>query len=138
MLDGLAAYERRHGWRVPHNVLHIGTTIAGYSHPDWQKAISPGMYLHALVISVSSSSALVKLGPYNATITARDVLWIRRSLPQLLSVGDIVYVQVLSLGPNFQVGISLEEDSGVQGALVAIDNKTGGIKAMVGGRDFNV
>jgi penicillin-binding protein 1A len=31
----------------------------------------------------------------------------------------------------------LEQDSGAQGALVAIDNTTGGINAMVGGRDFN-
>jgi penicillin-binding protein 1A len=31
----------------------------------------------------------------------------------------------------------LEQDSGAQGALLAIDNATGGIKAMVGGRDFN-
>jgi penicillin-binding protein 1A len=139
VLDGLAAYERRHAWRVqPQSVRGIGTTVAGYSHPDWQTVISPGMYLHALVISVSSSSAVLKLGSYNATITARDVLWTQRCLPQLLSVGDIVYVQVLSLGPNFQVRVSLEEDSGVQGALVAIDNKTGGIKAMVGGRDFNL
>ena len=139
VLDGLAAYERRHGWRVQlHNIRDFGTTVAGYSHPDWQKAISPGMYLHALVISVSSSSALLKLGPYNATLTARDVLWTQRPLPQVFAVGDIVYVRVLSMGPTFLVLVSLEEDSGVQGALVALDNKTGGIKAMVGGRDFNL
>jgi len=139
VLDGLAAYERRHGWRVQlHNIRDFGTTVAGYNHPDWQKAISPGMYLHALVISVSSSSALLKLGPYNATLTARDVLWTQRPLPQVFAVGDIVYVRVLSMGPTFLVLVSLEEDSGVQGALVALDNKTGGIKAMVGGRDFNL
>jgi len=34
--------------------------------------------------------------------------------------------------------VSLEEDSGAQGALIAIDNANGGIKAMVGGRDFNL
>ena len=34
--------------------------------------------------------------------------------------------------------VSLEADSGAQGALVAIDNATGEIKAMVGGRDFNL
>lgn len=139
VLDGLAAYERRHGWRVQlHNVRDIETTVEGYSHPDWQKTISPGMYLHALVISVSSSSALLKLGPYSATLTARDVLWTQRSLPQLLLVGDIAYVRILSLGPDFEARVSLEEDSGVQGALVAIDNNTGGVKAMVGGRDFNL
>jgi penicillin-binding protein 1A len=43
----------------------------------------------------------------------------------------------LSLSPNGAARVSLEQDSGVQGALVAIDNLTGGIKAMVGGRDFN-
>jgi penicillin-binding protein 1A len=34
--------------------------------------------------------------------------------------------------------VSLEQDSGTQGALIAIDNATGDIKAMVGGRDFEV
>ena len=34
--------------------------------------------------------------------------------------------------------MSLEQDSGTQGALIAIDNASGGIKAMVGGRDFNL
>ncbi len=34
--------------------------------------------------------------------------------------------------------MSLEEDSGAEGALVALDNSTGEIKAMVGGRDFNL
>jgi len=33
--------------------------------------------------------------------------------------------------------VSLEQDSGAQGALVALDNTNGGIKALVGGRDFN-
>jgi penicillin-binding protein 1A len=35
------------------------------------------------------------------------------------------------------VHVSLEQDSGAQGALVAMDNATGEIKSMVGGRDFN-
>ena len=34
--------------------------------------------------------------------------------------------------------MSLEQDSGTQGALIAIDNASGAIKAMVGGRDFNL
>jgi penicillin-binding protein 1A len=33
--------------------------------------------------------------------------------------------------------VSLEQDSGTQGALLAIDNGTGDIKAMVGGRDYD-
>jgi penicillin-binding protein 1A len=139
VLNGLAAYERRHGWRVQlDNVGHTKIAIDSFSHPDWQKPIGPGTYLHALVTSVSSSSARLQLGSYQALLSARDVLWAGRSLPRLLSQGDIVYVRVLSVGPNFESRVSLEEDSGVQGALVAIDNATGEIKAMVGGRDFNL
>jgi penicillin-binding protein 1A len=55
----------------------------------------------------------------------------------MMKVGDICYVKVLSLGTNGAARVSLEQDSGAQGALIAIDNATGGIKAMVGGRDFN-
>jgi penicillin-binding protein 1A len=46
-------------------------------------------------------------------------------------------VKVVSVGPGKTAKVSLEQDSGAQGALVAIDNATGEIKAMVGGRDFN-
>ena len=38
---------------------------------------------------------------------------------------------------NGAARVSLEQDSGAQGSLIAIDNATGGIKALVGGRDFN-
>jgi penicillin-binding protein 1A len=129
----LTAYERRHGWRTQlSNVRDFGTDLEHFSAPEW-RVITPGMYLQAIVASVSSSSALLKLGPYKATLTARDVLWTQHPLSKLVSVGDIVYVRVLALGSDFQAQVSLEENSGVQGALVAIDNVTGEIKAMVGG-----
>src|SRR6202035_2960662 len=50
---------------------------------------------------------------------------------------DICYVKILTLTPNGAARVSLEQDSGAQGALLAIDNATGEIKAMVGGRDFS-
>ena len=54
-----------------------------------------------------------------------------------MHTGDICYVKILTLTPNGAARVSLEQDSGAQGALLAIDNATGGIKAMVGGRDFS-
>ena len=59
-------------------------------------------------------------------------------IPDVLHVGDVVYVKVLSLDAGGKARVSLEQDSGAEGALVAIDNATGEIKAMVGGRDFNL
>src|SRR5205823_1435772 len=36
VLDGLAAYERRHGWCAHlENILFEGQTLTGYQHPDW-------------------------------------------------------------------------------------------------------
>ncbi len=138
VLDGLAAYERRHGWRAHLlNVRSLGRTVETYQHPDHKHVFERGAYVHSLVIAVSPLRAVVKFGRYTAAISAADVGWTKHSLPQLLSVGDIAYVKVLFLGSDDTAQVRLEEDSGVQGALVAIDNRTGDIKAMVGGRDFD-
>ena len=133
--DGLAAYERRHGWTD--QLKNVGVTNHRSSVPEWSNPIEPGGYIHAEVISVCSSSAQLRVGRYTAYIGRNDVLWTNRTLPQLLSVGDLAYVKVISLGPGVKARVRLEQESGVEGALLAIDNTTGEVKAMVGGRDFN-
>jgi penicillin-binding protein 1A len=138
VLDGLVAYERRHGWKGRlFNVRLAGASLENYQHPDWNETLAPGNYVHGLVTSVSSATATVKIGTYTATITAADAAWTHRRIPQLLKVGDVAYVKVVSLASDSKARVSLEQDSGVQGALVALDNATGDIKAMVGGRDFD-
>ncbi len=139
VFDGLAAYDRRHGWRGHlQNVLGGDVTLVNYQHPDWDADPEVNGYVHALVTSVGSASAILKFGRYSATLTAGDAAWTHRKLVAMLKPGDIAYVKILSLAPDEKARVSLEEDSGVQGALVAIDNATGEIKAMVGGRDFNL
>ena len=139
LFDGLAAYERRHGWRVRlQNVLTGEVTLANYQHPDWESDPEANSYVHALVTAVTPASASVRFGRYSATLTSADAAWTRRRLSAILKPGDIAYVKVLALNTDGRARVSLEEDSGVQGALVAIDNATGEIKTMVGGRDFNL
>jgi penicillin-binding protein 1A len=139
LFDGLAAYERRHGWKGHlQNVLSGEITLANYQHPDWDSEPEIGGYVHALVVGISSTSVTLKFGRYTATLAPGDAAWIHRKLQDIFLPGDLVYVKVLSLNPGGKARVSLEQDSGVQGALVAIDNATGEIKAMVGGRDFNV
>ena len=137
VLDGVAAYERRHGWKGKlENVLADGEKLSEYQHPDWDNPIVAGSYVHALVTSVSNSSASLKLGRLNAAVSPSDIAWTgKRSPQQLLKVGDIVYVKVTSLADG-KLAVHLEQSSGAQGALLAIDNSTGDIKAMVGGLDY--
>jgi penicillin-binding protein 1A len=135
--DGLAAYERRHGWKS--NLLNVvanGDSIAAYHHVDWDSDIEPGSYIHALVTEVGPMAATVKFGEYEARLGPQEIKWTRYSSPeQFLKPGDIVYLKVLELNGTAS-RVSLEQESGVQGALLALDNSTGDIKAMVGGRDF--
>jgi len=151
LLDGLAAYERRHGWRGKLiNVIAQGQSIEKYVDPDWDEEPEVGGYIHALVTQVSATAAQVRFGQHTATLAPADVTWSdpapavkpksksKLRLDDLLHPGDIAYVKVLSLDAGGKDHVSLEQDSGVEGALVAIDNATGEIKAMVGGRDFNL
>src|SRR6266852_4295862 len=138
VFGGLAAYERRHGWKGHlQNVLTGDVTLTNYQHPDWDSEPEINNYVHALAAGISSTSVAVKFGRYTATLAPADAAWTHRKLQDMLLPGDIVYVKILSLSPDGKARVSLEQDSGAQGALVAIDNATGAIKAMVGGRDFN-
>ena len=137
VLDGLAAYEHRHGWlgRLP-NVIAAGGDLERYDNADWREPIEPGTYIHGLVTQVSASSATVRLGRITGSIDSAAIKWTGRKSPaDILSVGDIVYARVLSLGfptraagasvgadEGTRVQLALEQDSGVQGALLALDN----------------
>ena len=141
VLDGLAAYERRHGWHGKlDNIIAQGEKLDQYEDPDWAEEPEINGYMHALVTQVSAAAAEVHFGLHSATLTQADLAWtkLKLKLPEILHAGDIVYVKVLSLDADGKAHVSLEQDSGTEGALVAIENATGEIKAMVGGRDFNV
>ncbi len=135
--DGLATYERRHGWKGKLlNVLANGESLESYRHVDWEGAIAPGGYIHAMVTEVGPQSATVRFGSYRARLGPAEIKWTHySSLPQFLARGDVVYVKVEDLNGS-DSHVSLEQESGVQGALLALDNATGDVKAMVGGRDF--
>jgi penicillin-binding protein 1A len=138
VLDGLAAYERRHGWRGHlANVLSTGEKLEKYEHPDWAQPVTPGEYVHGLVIDVGRQFVKVKIGRYHSQIGPAEFAWTKIQQPRkLFTLGDLVYLKILSLANDGTARVSLEQDSGVQGALLAIENETGDIRAMVGGRSY--
>ena len=138
VLNGVAAYERRHGWKNHlTNILTGGMTLEHYDDPDWDDEPEVNGYIHALVTAVGGASASVRFGRYHASLTQQEAAWTQKKLGEIFKPGDLCYVRILSLSSDGSAHVSLEQDSGAQGALVAIDNVTGEIKAMVGGRDFN-
>jgi penicillin-binding protein 1A len=69
-------------------------------------------------------------------LTPADFVWTGIKSPkQLLTAGDLVCVSVKEVS-GLTVRAQLEQVPAAQAALLAIDNATGEIKAMVGGYDF--
>jgi len=136
--DGLHSYERRHGWKgnLP-NVLkdNLGK-LDTYEDEDWRHAIEKGSYVTGLVVSVTDRDAVVKIGSYRAILSAGELNWAGRRKPsELLKVGDLAQFSIQEVRDT-TVRVQLEQQPGPQGAMVAIDNSTGEIKAMVGGYSF--
>ncbi len=138
VLDGTAKYERRHGWKGHlQNVVQAGLDPETYRHPDWSQTLEEGDYVHGMVTQVSARNVTVKLGAKQAVMTPADWVWTQeKGADSFLKAGDLVYVKIESLGDDGTPKASLQEDSGAQASMMAIDNSNGEVLAMVGGRDF--
>jgi penicillin-binding protein 1A len=137
--DGLAAYERSRGWRGRLlNVIAGGIALDDFKHPDWTQPATPGAYMHALVTNVLPYQVTARIGQRQLLLTAGDWAWTGfKTADEFLHVGDIIYVQITGEEGGLLSG-TLEEDSGAEGSLLDIDNATGDVLALVGGRDFNL
>ena len=143
VVDGVATYERRHGWKGKlTNVLDQGETLDDYRHPDWAFVSAPGDYVHALVTRVLPNQIFARIGApgqkdADVLLVPSDWQWTgQHSADPLVKPGDIIYIHLTAAVDGTSRRASLEQDSGAQGALMAIDNTSGDVLAMVGGRDF--
>jgi penicillin-binding protein 1A len=138
--DGLHAYDRRHGWRgnLP-NILEQKPPVKldAYQNDEWRGTIAKGDYVPGLVMAVEPTFATIRVGAFHAMLTPADFAWTGKKLPaQLLKVGDLVVVSVKEVS-NSTLHVQLEQQPVAQAALLALDNPTGEVKAMVGGYDFD-
>jgi len=139
--QGLRDYDKRHGWRgAERNLLQEGVTnLDGHELPDWKLPIRTNDIVPGIVMSISKNSAVVKMGGYTAQLGPQDIAWTNAKAPgEILKPGDVALFMVRSLSPaERKIEVTLEQKPKIQGALVAIEPKTGEVKALVGGYDFN-
>ena len=136
--DGLAAYERRHGWKGKlENVLANGMTIEQYRHPDWAIPSGPGDYVHAVVTQAMPIEIHAHIGEGDVVLLPADWQWTgERYGDALVKPGDVIYIHLTDAMEGISRRATLEQDSGTQGSLFAMDNTSGDVLAMVGGRDY--
>lgn len=150
---GLARYDRRHGWRGP--VAHAQTIanptriLAAVARPggaeDWQLG---------LVTALSDAEATLALPDGSVGhLPIAELRWARRILDKtgrtgptprrpadILSVGDVLLVEAVEKSEEGRAypaaTYALRQVPKVEGALVAVDPRTGRVLAMVGGWSY--
>lgn len=109
--------------------------------------VAEGKYYRALVKDVADlrGQALVKIGQTLAILPLSTMDWVKvdstpvKAISQVLKPGDSIFVKVEKIERRANtITVSLEQEPEVQGALLSYDVQTGFVRAMVGGRDFNI
>jgi penicillin-binding protein 1A len=161
---GLWEYARRRGFKGPINHYDsdeaIAAALSAYEKKLPAEGLDPYRLYEAVILEVQDNSLSVRVGPYIGTIEKKDLDWIlpKGSLSKQLTRGDVVWVRVK--GPSEEVPLTesrelalarigagqeqnpnksfvLEQTTDVQAALLSMDLRDGGVRAMVGGRDFS-
>ena len=133
---GLRRIDKRRGFRKPRrNVVAEGHTIDGFRHPRWDRPMNAGQILPAVVTSVEPTSVSLRAGALAITIDRKGYAWTNKAPTQLVTRGDLVDVR-LTTADGGTATATLEQAPEVEGAVLAIDNRTGQILAMVGGFSF--
>ena len=143
LLDGLRRLDKRRGFRrSTRNALAEGQTIDGFKVDRWSRSIAEGDVVPAIVEALGrpapTGGARLRIGSSHVDLTPPGFAWTgATSAARLFKTGDLIEVEIVKLDEERGIeAVRLEQTPLVEGALVAIDNRTGQIKAMVGGWSF--
>jgi penicillin-binding protein 1A len=131
LMNGLEAYDRRHGWRgawgsTPETTgweQEAGKRPRPAERTGWR----PGR-----IDSIEGATVRVRLvNGETGNLVSQDVSWARGG--KGLNVGDLIFVEPAESG-----GLRLRQIPQVNGALVAINPANGQVMAMVGGYSYSL
>jgi penicillin-binding protein 1A len=106
---------------------------------DWDSPIQQGRVVRGVVLASDHSLALVQLGAYKGRVGPAEIAWTgRANVASVLPPGTIAPFKIVGLTeqPKREAKLLLEQEPKVEGALLALEVRTGAVKAMVGGYDF--
>lgn len=141
--DGLRVVDKRHGFRGARRNVLTGAdaveSVDAFEDFRWRLPIAEGDMVPAVVTGTTADTIQVRVGPHAADIDADGFAWTRTSSPgDLVAVGDLIDVTLTSLPDGSGRGTAtLDQEPEVEGSLIAIENRTGHVLAMVGGYDFD-
>jgi len=149
--EGLRELDKRRGWRGPieHKEIDVKKEIG--SKDVYNSTITGGDEIASgLVLKVSAKDALIKTRGIIGKLLVNDAQWASIAidpktkkansikgfnLTSILRPGDVIKVKVKGMKGR-DVNLSLEQEPEVEGAIAAVEQSTGFIRALVGGYDY--
>ena len=134
------------------------TVLQTFEHSRWIFAMNVGDIVPAVVIDIDVEAMRVRFGPHTARVVPKGLRVLesggtegfrgigRTPANELVKPGDLIEVKITALEVadadgqplhNPVVEAELEQEPLAEAALIAIENHTGRILAMVGGYDFD-
>jgi penicillin-binding protein 1A len=153
--EGLRQLDKRQGYRGPIRRGVSPDEVSAKRVSDGASAdapLRPGEIIEAVVAKVGKDELTVLARGLTGRIAAGDLMWARRRLKgpdpikhvkdtgartpgQLFKVGDVIEVSVKKMVGDV-AQMTLEQTPIVEGALLSLDPRTGAVRAMIGGYDF--
>jgi penicillin-binding protein 1A len=150
---GLKEVDKRQGFRGPIKYLNetdVESFCSKIEDSIDSVTLKTGETYQGVVVGFNPGrgDALVRVGERNGILSRKNMAWAgkvgmtnRYGKPEKgnkgLTLGSVIEVSVVSPEINKEgAQLALDQTPEVQAALVSIDPRSGGIKAMVGGYDF--
>ena len=138
---GLRRFDKNRGFRKPaRNLIAEGIDPDTYRDPAWSNDpyVIDKLY-PAVVKSAMPDGVTVRLNKDVIELPPDTYAWTQKKrLDGVLKRGDLVYLRLNHDKKTDKTTWMLDQMPQVQGAVVVLDVKTGEIRAMVGGYDFQI
>lgn len=148
-IAGVRELDKRQGWRGPRRTVDVAT-LPPPSVTVADSPLKPGDLSEGVVLKTGKDHYVVQVGAVQGKLLFDDMAWAKRLLKgpdpgvdfvvnpnpkHILKTGDVIEVAIKKVAKD-GLYLTLEQTPLVEGGLIAMDPRSGAIRAMVGGYDF--
>lgn len=138
---GLRRFDKRRGFRKPsRNLIAEGLDPETYRDPSWSnEPFGVDRLYPAVVLDVTKDLVTVRVDRERIALPADRWAWTKKkTLDGVLKRGDVVHILQQEDAKTKTRKWMLDQMPAVQGAVVVLDVKSGEVRALVGGYDFQM
>jgi penicillin-binding protein 1A len=138
---GLRRWDHRRGFHKPtRNIVSEGLDPLTYKDPSWSnEPYAVDKLYPAIVLGVSHAGVEARLNRDTLTLPPPSFAWTqKKTMEGTLKRGDLIYVRLNEDAKTKARTWMIDQLPQVQGAVVIMDVKSGEVRALVGGYDFQI